>query len=192
MTTSRLKLVAEGQSDIHLIRKLISHELNGNMSFYASQGRASLVSVARNLIVHEGGPVLLVMNADSNNLHVKRELEAMTIVAMSGVASGGSFYAIPSLFKVFMFVPEIAVVFFEAPDALERVTGQAISKQVLEAGRMAPAVTLAKLTGDSNVLAVDMLTRKIDEQAIDMLRKGKQANEFRENVESLLREAMVA
>ena len=44
MTTTRLKIIAEGQSDVHLIRRLMSHELTGDMTFYASQG-APLLSV---------------------------------------------------------------------------------------------------------------------------------------------------
>ena len=91
-----------------------------------------------------------------------------------------------------MFVPEIEVVFFEAPGALERVAGKRVNKALMEEGLLAPAATLAKLTGDSKVLAIDILTRKLDEQAIDMLRNGKQAIAFRENVEGLLRDATVA
>ena len=42
MTTSTLKIIAESQSDIHMLRKLINHELTVEMKFYASQGRAEL------------------------------------------------------------------------------------------------------------------------------------------------------
>jgi hypothetical protein len=192
MIASRMIIVCEGLSEVHLLRKLMGRELTGDMKFYASQGRSSLVSLARNLIVHEGGPVFLVMDADSTNAHVREELEAITTVAMHGAASGGTFLAIPGLFKLFMFVPEIEAVFFEAPEVLERVTGKPISQDVVEGGLKAPAATLAKLTGNSKPVAVDLLSAKLDEKALDMLRKGKQALAFRMNIEELLRDAKVA
>ncbi len=191
MTTPKLTVICEGQSDTRLIRKLLSHELTGDMKFYASQGRVSLVSLARNVMVHEGGPILLAMDAESTNPHVIRELEAMATVALSGAGSGGTFLATRGLFKVFMFIPELEVVFFEAPAALERIIGKALSKEIVDEGLMAPTATLVKLTGDSKLLAVDLLSRKLDEEAIEILREGKQAIAFRENVNDLLRDAAV-
>src|SRR5258708_30264671 len=102
MTAPKLTIICEGASDTRLIRMLIAHELRGDMKFYASQGRLSLLSLARNLIVHEGGPVLLVMDADSTNPHVRRELEAMTIAAISGAGGDGTLLPNLRLFNVFI------------------------------------------------------------------------------------------
>jgi|SRR5882724_1149713 len=190
MTAPKLTIISEGESDTRLIRKLIAHELTSDMKFYASQGRLSLLSLARNLIVHEGGPVLLVMDADSTNPHVRRELEAMTIAAISGAGGDGTLLPNQRLFNVFMFVPEIEVVFFEAPRVLERIMNKPVDTDTVELGLTEPKKVLVKLTGDSKALAVDLLSRKIDEEGIEILRAGKQARALRQTVNDFLRGAV--
>lgn len=192
MTSPRLTVICEGKTDTRLVRLLMAHELRDGMKFYASQGRVSLLTLARNLIVHEGGPVLLVMDADSTNPHVKRELEAVATAAMGGAAGDGMLRAAPGLFSVFLFVPEIEVVFFEAPTALERVVQKPIGNESIKEGLTAPKSMLAKLTNDSPALAVDLLSRKIDEEGIELLRNGKQATAFRETLNNLLQQATAA
>jgi len=57
--------------DIHLIRKLLFQEPVDAMKFYASMGKVSAVTIARNMLVHEGGPVLLAI--DSDTLDIERQ-----------------------------------------------------------------------------------------------------------------------
>lgn len=190
MSEMNLKIVAEGLSDIHLLRKILAHEPNGGTRFFGGQGKMSLVSLARNVIVSEGGPVLLVMDADTRNPNLIRENQSMVVSALAGPASQGTFLPTPGVFKVFVFVPEIEIVLFEAPKALEAALGKEIDEEDMEAGKNAPKETLAKLMGESKVLAVNSISRKLNEEAIDILREGEQAKAFLECDRSLTQEAL--
>lgn len=192
MNSIDLKIVAKGLSDIHLLRKLLSDELTAGVRFYASQGRASLATVGRNILVHEGGPVLLVMDADTLSSQARQELEAMTTVAMSGAASGGAFVSWQGSFKVFTFLPAIEVVFFEAPAVLEKAIGRALPSEILKEGLASPKPTLTKLLAEAGKSDLDMLSRQLDEPSIDALRTGKQATALRASVRPLLRVASLA
>ena len=54
MTEFNLRIIAEGPSDTHLMRKLLYRELVSEMKFYASQGKVSAVTLARNVSCARG------------------------------------------------------------------------------------------------------------------------------------------
>jgi hypothetical protein len=185
MNEIKLRIVTEGINDIHLIRKLLHQELVDGMKFYASQGKVSAVTVARNILVHEGGPLLLVVDADTLDVERQREYEETALAAVD-IAYPREYYALQPLFKVFTFRPCIEVVFFEAPKALELLIGKKLSESDIEQGKAIPKKLLPQLMGIKDSLWLDSLTRKIDDAAADLLRDGEQATRLRETVNSLL------
>src|SRR4051794_13028787 len=127
MTANRdVKIIVEGVTDAQIIRAILGEALSKKVRIFAGQGRASLATVGRNVLFHEGGPVLLVMDSDTLDPQLTAELQSMTGVAMSGAITSGVRPPVPPSadpppFRVFTFVPEIEVVLFEAPEVLERL-----------------------------------------------------------------------
>jgi hypothetical protein len=115
-----LKIVAERPDDTQLIRTMLHKALPASTRFFATRRQVSLVTIGRNLLVDEGGPVLLVMDADTLSPQLRDERQSLAMFAMSRVAT-------PDQFQVFSFVPEIEVVFFEACRARAGARDQGIS-----------------------------------------------------------------
>jgi hypothetical protein len=180
MPAEKLIIVTEGKSDVPIIRILLGGELTSGMRFFAGQGRESLVTLGRNLLVHEGGPVLLVMDVSTAEMRFKDEMLAQTMRALSAVG-------VPGTFEVFAFTPEIEIVFFEAPETLQRAMGTALPAQTLEEGRRSPKATLERILKEANIPNTDSLIRKLDEQAIQSLSSGKQATALRGKVRAFCR-----
>lgn len=87
MPAEKLIIVTEGKTDVLIIRALLNKELTAGMRFFAGQGRESLVTLGRNLLVHEGGPVLLVMDFSTAELQFKDEMLAKTLRGSAPSAS---------------------------------------------------------------------------------------------------------
>jgi hypothetical protein len=185
MNDSKLRIVAESSNDIHLVRKLLYREQLTEMKFYASQGKVSAVTVARNILVHEGGPVLLVIDSDTLDPERQREYEATALAAVE-VAYTREYPAMHSLCKVFTFRPCIEVVFFETPKALERLLGKEIDERAIEEGKARPKELLQKLYGIKDPSGLEALLRIIDQPLLDLLRTGDQATRLREAVLSFM------
>jgi hypothetical protein len=178
MPSSCLLIVTEGINDVRLLRTILHGHLMGDTRYFAAQGRVSLATVARNLLVDEGGPVLVVMDADTLKPHLWQERQSMVRLAMSAVG-------VPGLFDVFTFVPEMEVVFFEVPATLEKVIGSPVPPEMLEEGRLAPKRTLARILAAASIPNLEALIQKLDEPAMENLAKGSQAASLREKVLSL-------
>ncbi len=68
MTTQpTLTLVVEGPSDAEFVRAVLGKELTKQTRFFIGRGKMSLASLGRNILVDQGGPVLVVMDADTTN-----------------------------------------------------------------------------------------------------------------------------
>ncbi len=180
MPADRLIIVTEGKTDVLIIRKLLSAELTCGIRFFAAQGRESLVTLGRNLLVHEGGPVLLVMDVATAELQSRGDMTAETMRALGAVGA-------PGAFDVFAFTPEIEVVFFEAPDALQRVLKTTLTVNVLKEGLVKPKPTLMQLMVEVGIPNTEVLIRKFDEEATQSISRGKQAMALREKVRTFCR-----
>jgi len=180
MPAEKLIIVTEGKTDVLIIRTLLNKELTAGMRFFAGQGRESLVTLGRNLLVHEGGPILLVMDVSTAELQFKDEMLAKTLRALSAVG-------VPGTFEVFTFTPEIEIVFFEAPDALERAIVTIQAAHTLEEGRRSPKATLEQILKEEKIPNLESLMRKLDEQAIQSLSSGKQATALRDKIRAFWR-----
>src|SRR5262249_35885795 len=159
-TQGGLKIIVEGPADAQIVRAILGEDLAKQARFFASQGRVSLATIGRNVLVHEGGPVLLVMDSETLDPQLAAELQALNRVAMSGAITSGAqipvLTAAPaSQFNVFTFVPEIEAVFFDAPQVLARLLGKAPPEEKLKEGRLVPKQTLSELLKNNARAHVD-------------------------------------
>lgn len=189
MTAERgLKIIVEGATDAQIIRAILGEALSKKVRIFAGQGRASLATVGRNVLFHEGGPVLLVMDSDTLDPQLTAELQSMTKVAMSGAITSGVQLPIPTSaepppFRVFTFVPEIEAVFFETPQVLERTLRKTPSEEKVKDGRLVPKQTLTELLDDADgARSYHEFLSRID----PTIASGPQAQALKRLVESMV------
>jgi hypothetical protein len=174
MNEPALTIVVEGSSDVELARAILGPELAKQVRFFTGRGKISLASLGRNILVHEGGPILVVMDADTTNQQMADEQKGMVRLALSRFAADGDY-------DVFQFVPTIEVVFFEAPEAL-RLLNRAVPDSTLRQGLLIPKVTLTAIQGEDQSITAG----PIGARAGEALAAGKQASSFRKAVQRLL------
>jgi hypothetical protein len=175
-----LTIVVEGHSDVELVRALLGEELATRVRFFVGQGKLSLASLARNILVDDGGPVLVVMDADTTNQQKADEEKGMVRLALSRVAS-------PSDYGVFLFTPAIEVVLFEAPEALRELLHRDTTAATLRDGLLIPKATLKTLRGDATAM-----NGRISPHVGELLAASKQAGAFREAVQRLMEQHAAA
>jgi hypothetical protein len=191
MTDSNLLIVVEGKTDATAIRAILGADLARRVRVFAAQGRTSLVTLARNLFIHEGGPILIVMNADTTTAHLVEEQKALTRAAVEslvpGIMNGEDHWA-----EVFAFVPEMEVIYFEAPQALERLIGEPVPPAAVEEGLLIPHRTLAALCGPKGPLdkTTVLYAPLADPEIANLIAQGKQAAALRDTVISILTPAV--
>lgn len=62
-----LSIVVEGPSDETLLMQLLDQQSHCRFRFYVSGGRVALETIGRNLLVHQGGALMIVMDSDTFN-----------------------------------------------------------------------------------------------------------------------------
>ena len=161
-------LIVEGLTDVRLLQKALPKKILGGLRFFAGQGRISSTSVARNIVVHEGCPVFVVRDADTLDSTTAEEANQYTRMLISHV--GGDVLA-----DVFAFLPELEVVFFEAPGVLAKLLGRELHQAELERGLASPKQTIRSLVDPSEPSGqIESLISRIDDEAAESLRRGKQ------------------
>lgn len=118
-----LHIVVEGRRDAVVLRRLLPDAF-AHARYFAAGGRSSLATVARNLLVHEIGHVMVVADADTHDPQRAQEDRAALLLALHHMAPA------PRA-DVFLFVPELEVVFFECPSVLDTLRASASADAVL-------------------------------------------------------------
>jgi hypothetical protein len=187
MADSKLLVVVEGKTDATAIRAILGADLARRARVFAAQGRTSLVTIARNPFFHEGGPVLIAMDADTTTAHRVEEQKALTRAAVESLIPG-SMNGVDRGVEVFAFVPEIEVIFFEAPAALERLLGEPLPPAAVEERLLIPHKTLEALLGRKGAFdKVNMLYPAFaDPEVARLISRGKQATALRDTIISIL------
>lgn len=165
-----LTIVVEGPSDAEAIRALLGHEKAARTRFFAGRGKMSLASLARNIVVHEGGPVLTVIDADTTS---ERLIGEQVADLRAAIASAISYEDASRFVGVFAFVPELEVIFFEAPAALEKLLGAAAPPTLVRDGLLAPKRTLWERIGET--VPRDFVACMKEPGIAEAIAQGKQA-----------------
>jgi len=134
-----LSLVVEGKCDVALLRRYLPPMHKTHLRFFAAGGGMSLATVARNLLVMEPGDVLVVMDGDSLNRSRVEDDRCMMLAALRSMSDD-------SRFDVFAFVPAHEILFFEAPQVLQRhLDLSVLTPALLDRGLYDPIGTLETL-----------------------------------------------
>jgi hypothetical protein len=173
-----IAIVVEGRSEAILLRRLLNQGPAVALRFYAAEGRDCLATVGRNILVHDGGPLVVAMDADTFDRAQGESSCRMVEATLRRVSPDDRF-------GVFAFVPALEVVFFEAPSVLTRRFGSAIlSPSVIEKGCVQPSGTQRDILQHMGV-AKEAFFRELTVEDLNDLRQGEQASKFISVVEGL-------
>ncbi|GAC1643264.1 MAG: hypothetical protein NVS9B11_12610 [Candidatus Dormibacteraceae bacterium] len=173
--TTKLSIVVEGRSDAALLKRILPENLP-TARYYAAGGRTSVATVARNILAHEGTPVLVVADADTLDAK-KGNNERMTMqMALRGVSS-----SVP--FDVFFFVPELEVMIFETPELVAYFSAGTANELALAVqGHSRPRQALQQLLKST---PREQWFHSLSDAEIELIRRGEQAQKFLGAVKAL-------
>lgn len=185
---TEVSIVVEGPFDAKLL-KIYLPKLEGLvMRFYASNGKTSLATMARNLLVHTSSKVLVVMDADTLDIEETEQRRLMTLAALRQIAA-------EERFDVFAFRPEHEVIFFEAPEVLKRHISprkKGLSSVSLRHGLYthAPRKELERLLMEFKHAHLFLWLSMLSPEDGNILRKGVQASHLVAMFERLMAERL--
>jgi hypothetical protein len=161
-----VNVLTEGNFGGMLLAKLIAEEQGrSEVEIKVLGGKSSLYSVARTLLGVRGIPVAVVFDADTPepDAALERQREAEEVI---GDVAG----RIP--FRVLVAVPVLEVLFFQRPELVRRVFGEAVTEHVMELAELSPRRALRKLAPDKPFenVRIDLL-RAMDHSDVQALRR---------------------
>lgn len=166
-----------------LLNRLLKRALSMEAEFYIGEGQISLVTLARNILVHDGGPVFVAEDARTVDVEMAEQAAGMARMAMGYVANEEAFDA-------FAFMPQLEVVFFEAPSVLRRYLS-GIHDLEMELGLYNSAPTLKRLLARAG-RTPESFCRELDDCDLDALLAGPQLSAFVTAAEELFARTAVA
>ena len=177
MTTDDLIIVTEGRSDGILLIRVFARGLGVKPAFYAAGDGLTPWTLGRNLLVHEGGPVRVAIDGhtiEPDRVVEERELTKATLRLLAD----------DSQFEVFVFAPQLDVVFYEVPSILQRHLGWEGRGAELELGLVDSARRLRMLLEERG-LSREEFYRGLCDEDIDELLRGSQMGRLIQAAEAL-------
>jgi hypothetical protein len=177
MATDDLIVVTEDRSAAILLVRVFARGLGANPAFYGAGDGLTPWTAARNLLVHEGGPVLVVIDGhtiEPERVVEERELTKATLRVLAD----------DSQFEVFVFAPQLDVAFYEAPSILQRHLGWEGRGAELELGLVDSARRLRMLLEERG-LSREEFYRGLCDEDVDELLRGSQMTRLIQVAEAL-------
>lgn len=180
MNDRDLTLVVEGPSDVTFMKAICLEIGLKNVRYFSGDGKISLVTLARNILVHEGGPVLVAMDADTCDEEQAEQARSLTRFIIQQLAP-------PRDFDVHVFIPELEISFFEAPGLLEKLLGKRIPAETMREGVAQPKATLKRLVpSNGKQFSMEHLLGMMDEKARASLLRAPQIDLLVRRIHDLL------
>lgn len=180
-----LSVVINGRAEAVLLDRLLDVTRSLEARFFAADGNTALVTMARNILVHEGGPVLVVHDAATADPGQAAEKVALSSFAISSVAGEDTF-------AVFAFVPQVEAMLFDAPAVLQRNLPEFDASGLsLKVGLLSPRPTLDALLAGRG-MDREQFYRSISRDDVRALAAGPQASAFIAAVDGLIAAAAVS
>jgi hypothetical protein len=173
------KFVVESEADVAILSRLIPACYTRDGATYLTSGENNSVRDAGlSVLAHEDGPVMAVVNAETLSLYV-----AAGNFGFSVLRTGEIECAYGPDFDMFVFLPQIDVVFFEAPDIFESVDVPESRRWKDHRLHAEPRKELQEFLGD---LPLVTWVESLSEDAWAKVREGRQAKALIEAVDRLL------
>ena len=135
-------IVVEGPSDAKILRALLDENLLRDVKFINGEGKYGAETMARSLLLDRHIPVLLVVDADTNNpdaIHsYQQDLEFLTRNV-----------AVSTPYKILQAVPTIESVFLWERSIFEQLIGRQFSDLEWQLGQKHPKELLNQYPGGS-------------------------------------------
>ncbi|MBE9051756.1 hypothetical protein IQ243_15255 [Nostocales cyanobacterium LEGE 11386] len=107
-------IIAEGERDIEILQKLLPKNLIQDIQFIAGGGSYRARSLATSLLATRKIPVVLVIDADTDNESQIFEKHDLINYVLTQASSG-----IP--FKLFLAIPQLEIVFLQDKTLIEKI-----------------------------------------------------------------------
>ncbi len=153
-------VVTEGQSDADILKMILPPDIVKASTFVVGSGRYSAQSIAGSILATRRRPVALVIDADEGNDRAVQERQDF-LKSLLGQA------AADVAFEVFIFRPEIEIIFFHDPLALAKIVGSEVDEASLNNARYEPYAVLTRLLGQDT----QYLMGRLDDDTIARLRE---------------------
>lgn len=165
-------VVVEGESDRELfLRILRDPTVVQEVQFHVARGKHEARPWARRIQRERHEPVLLVVDADTDDENKARE-EEREYTAYLGYSSGGVPYHVAVL------VPEAEVLLFKVPGLVPRLVGS-VSPELLEVARSAPRKAIDVLFKRTGTSLRELFT-KLTEEDLEQIRSLPEVARARE------------
>jgi hypothetical protein len=170
-----LCVISQGNTAGKLLATLIAEEQSrGGVEVRVATGQSSFYSYARTLLAVKRIPVAVVMDADTPEPEAALERQQSAEEVIGDAASG-----VP--FRVIVAVPSLDILFFQRPELLRRVFGDAINEHVMELAQLSPKRTIQKLAPDQSYEDVRTeLLRAMDASDVQALRESPPIRDLRD------------
>lgn len=175
-------VAVKNEADALVLGRVLSRAFVRKHVFYVAGDGLLLASLARNIMVREGGPLLVVMDAHTTHEETLDESRGLTDFTIRMIAGDDADV------EVFAFAPELDVIFFEAPSVLRRRLCADLHELEVELGKVDSSRTLRKVlerTGQSP----EAFYESLDNRDLDALLKGAQLSRLIRAAEALMRHA---
>lgn len=173
-------IVTEGQSDRGFLERLLPDiARTHSLTFMVSTGGNAALSTARSIAAVKAAPVALVVDADTTNEERVAERRAFLEEALGSAAAAAPW-------RVFLCVPEIEIVLFDAPEVLEQFFGTKFNELELELARAQPKRELNKLCANRQIEGLSQLLEELPPKSIRALQKTPLARQLKEFIEQAI------
>jgi hypothetical protein len=152
-------IITEEAFDKALLEKILPSTLLTNVEILSSGGYSAALSKASSILSYWHEPVILMVNAQSNNMEAIRAKRSFIYEILSATASD-------ALFKIVLVEPEFEVLFFQDIDILKKLTNGKVSELEFNSGRFNPKNTLMSLFGFKKSSQALKVIDRIDGQMI--------------------------
>jgi hypothetical protein len=126
-------IVTEGKTDGLLLSKIFSGV--ENIKIKAGTGYSSALTLAKTILAFQKKPVLLLLDADSNDQTDIAERHDF-VQSYLNMATPGA------VFKIVLFQPELETIFFEDASVAEHLMGRPLTENELKSARLRPKQVL--------------------------------------------------
>jgi hypothetical protein len=172
-----INVVVEEKTDAEILETLFNDLFKKKLlKIYIAGGKKVVHSIAITLLAKNGRPIIVVVNADTQNeLDIKEKKAILEFLINRASAWQEN--------KIIVMVPALEKIFFENPTLLENIMGRSLKPEEKVAGKYAPKSVISELMKERKIKSMVKLIRYRIRKRYKLLRTVKEMKEIRDFVE---------